>query len=31
MDYFTERCDPFYLRTCNKEVLKMQKLGVLDA
>ena len=31
MDYFTERTNPFYDRTCNNEVLKMQKLGVLDA
>jgi len=31
MDYFSERTNPFYDRTCNNEVLKMQKLGVLDA
>jgi len=30
MDYFTERSNPFYDRTCNNEVLKMQKLGVAD-
>ena len=30
MDYFTERNNPFYDRTCNNEVLKMQKIGVLD-
>ena len=31
MDYFTERTNSFYDWTCNNEVLKMQKLGVLDA
>eukprot|EP00092_Neocalanus_flemingeri_P034688 GFUD01037739.1.p1 GENE.GFUD01037739.1~~GFUD01037739.1.p1 ORF type:complete len:251 (+),score=86.07 GFUD01037739.1:41-793(+) len=31
MDYFSERTNPFYDRTCNNEILKMQKLGVLDA
>ncbi|XP_023325913.1 mediator of RNA polymerase II transcription subunit 6 isoform X2 [Eurytemora carolleeae] len=30
MDYFSERSNPFYDRTCNNEVLKMQKLGVAD-
>ena len=30
MDYFTERTNPFYDRTCNNEILKMQKLGVAD-
>ena len=31
MDYFSERTNPFYDRTCNNEILKMQKLGLLDA
>jgi hypothetical protein len=30
MDYFSERSNPFYERTCNNEILKMQKLGVAD-
>jgi len=30
MDYFSERSNPFYDRTCNNEILKMQKLGVAD-
>lgn len=30
MDYFAERSNPFYERTCNNEILKMQKLGVAD-
>jgi len=30
MDYFSERSNPFYDRTCNNEVLKMQKLGIAD-
>jgi len=30
MDYFSERSNPFYERTCNNEVLKMQKLGAAD-
>ncbi|XP_070578978.1 mediator of RNA polymerase II transcription subunit 6-like [Ptychodera flava] len=27
MDYFSERSNPFYDRTCNNEVIKMQRLG----
>ena len=30
LDYFSERTNPFYDRTCNNEILKMQKLGVAD-
>lgn len=30
LDYFSERTNPFYDRTCNNEILKMQKLGVGD-
>jgi len=30
MDYFSERSNPFYDRTCNNEQLKMQKLGIAD-
>ncbi|CAL1283334.1 unnamed protein product [Larinioides sclopetarius] len=28
MDYFSERTNPFYDRTCNNENLKMQRLGI---
>ena len=28
MDYFSERTNPFYDRTCNNEVLKMQRVGM---
>ena len=28
LDYFSERTNPFYDRTCNNEILKMKKLGV---
>ncbi|GBM78376.1 Mediator of RNA polymerase II transcription subunit 6 [Araneus ventricosus] len=28
MDYFSERTNPFYDRTCNNESLKMQRLGI---
>ena len=27
MDYFAERTNPFYDRTCNNETIKMQRLG----
>ena len=30
LDYFSQRNNPFYDRTCNNEILKMQKLGVAD-
>ena len=30
LDYFSEKTNPFYDRTCNNEILKMQKLGVAD-
>ncbi|XP_046343546.1 mediator of RNA polymerase II transcription subunit 6-like isoform X2 [Haliotis rufescens] len=28
LDYFSERSNPFYDRTCNNEIIKMQRLGV---
>nr|CAG4644322.1 EOG090X0E0D [Lepidurus arcticus] len=28
MDYFTERSNPFYDRTCNNEIVKMQRLSM---
>ncbi|XP_014671799.1 PREDICTED: mediator of RNA polymerase II transcription subunit 6-like isoform X2 [Priapulus caudatus] len=28
MDYFSDRSNPFYDRTCNNEVVKMQRLGL---
>ena len=31
MDYFSERTNPFYDRTCNNEVLKMQRVGMQGA
>ena len=27
MDYFSERSNPFYDRTCNNETIKMQRLS----
>lgn len=27
MDYFSERSNPFYDRTCNNEIVKMQRLN----
>lgn len=27
MDYFSERSNPFYDRTCNNEIVKMQRLS----
>lgn len=27
MDYFTEKSNPFYDRTCNNEMVKMQRLN----
>ena len=27
MDYFAERSNPFYDRTCNNEIVKMQRLN----
>lgn len=28
MDYFSERSNPFFDRTCNNEVVKMQRLSM---
>lgn len=28
MDYFSERSNPFYDRTCNNEMIKMQRLSL---
>lgn len=28
MDYFSERTNPFFDRTCNNEVVKMQRLSM---
>ncbi|XP_075228570.1 mediator complex subunit 6 isoform X2 [Lycorma delicatula] len=28
MEYFSERTNPFYDRTCNNEIIKMQRLGI---
>lgn len=28
MDYFSERSNPFYDRTCNNEIVRMQRLGM---
>uniref|UniRef100_A0A8D9B018 Mediator of RNA polymerase II transcription subunit 6 n=1 Tax=Cacopsylla melanoneura TaxID=428564 RepID=A0A8D9B018_9HEMI len=28
MDYFSERSNPFYDRTCNNEIIKMQRLSI---
>lgn len=27
MDYFSERSNPFFDRTCNNEIVKMQRLN----
>ena len=31
MDYFSQNTNPFYERTCNNEVLKMQRVGMQGA
>lgn len=28
MDYFQEKSNPFYDRTCNNEIIKMQRVGI---
>lgn len=28
MDYFSEKSNPFYDRTCNNEIVKMQRLNL---
>jgi mediator of RNA polymerase II transcription subunit 6 len=28
LDYFSERSNPFYDRTCNNEIVKMQRVSV---
>ena len=28
LDYFSERSNPFYDRTCNNEIVRMQKLSL---
>lgn len=28
MDYFSERSNPFFDRTCNNEIVKMQRLSI---
>lgn len=28
MDYFSERSNPFFDRTCNNEIVKMQRLSM---
>lgn len=28
MDYFSEKSNPFYDRTCNNEIVKMQRMNL---